>query len=173
MPVSVDFQSLSLQDALDLAILVEDEAKQRYEELADQLEGHATPEAADFFRFMIGNEAKHADDLRARRKRLFAAAPSKVNASMIFDVEAPGYEEVRAFMTPREALMVALRAEEKAWSFFDDAVKALPPGEVATLLTELRDEEHEHQNLVRAQLSRLPEDSAEHPSEYADEPVGQ
>ena len=33
----IDFNTLSLQDALDLAILIEEEAKDRYEELAAEL----------------------------------------------------------------------------------------------------------------------------------------
>ena len=36
MPPAIDFATLSLVDALDLAILTEDEARERYEEFADQ-----------------------------------------------------------------------------------------------------------------------------------------
>ncbi len=43
MAATVDFASLSLQDALDLAILVEEEAQERYLEFVDQMEQHHTP----------------------------------------------------------------------------------------------------------------------------------
>ena len=43
---TIDFASLTLQDALDLAILIEEEAKERYEEFAENLSLHHTPEAA-------------------------------------------------------------------------------------------------------------------------------
>ena len=59
----VDFASLDLKDALDLAIMIEDEARERYEEFAEQMEAHHTPEAARFFRFMSSNEEKHRAEL--------------------------------------------------------------------------------------------------------------
>ena len=59
MAARIDFASLSLMDALDLAILIEDEAKERYEDFAAQMEQHRTPEAAKFFRLMAVNEATH------------------------------------------------------------------------------------------------------------------
>ena len=59
----IDLAALSLMDALDLAILVEDEARERYEEFAFQMEQHRTPEAAKFFRYMVENESKHGDEL--------------------------------------------------------------------------------------------------------------
>ena len=50
-------------------------------------------------------------------------SPARVNRSMLWDVEAPDYDEARAFMSARQAMGVALRAETKAHEFF---VKALP-----------------------------------------------
>ena len=44
--MGIDFAALSLKDALDLAVLIEEEAKERYEDLAEQMELHHTPEAA-------------------------------------------------------------------------------------------------------------------------------
>ena len=64
---------------------------------------------------------------------------------MIFDVEAPEYDEARAYMTPREALTAALRSEEKAWRFFSQALPRVKDGEVKKLFQELQDEELEHQ----------------------------
>ena len=65
--MGIDFTALSLKDALDLAVLIEEEAKERYEELAAQMEQHHTPAPAHFFRFMAGNEAKHRAQLSVRR----------------------------------------------------------------------------------------------------------
>src|SRR5206468_1401602 len=61
--MGIDFAALSLKDALDLAVLIEEEAKERYEDLAEQMELHHTPEAARFFRFMASNEEKHHAEL--------------------------------------------------------------------------------------------------------------
>jgi rubrerythrin len=170
---TLDLLTLDLRDALDLAILVEEEARDRYEELAAQMENQHTSEAAAFFRTMVKNEAKHGEDLTRRRKELFADAPRRVDRSLLWDVEAPAYESVRAFMTLREALTVALEAEVKAYDFFAAALK-LPIAEpVRKLFEELKEEEVLHQELVKKQLSRLPPDSGLSSEDFADEPVAQ
>jgi len=169
----IDFGQLSLRDALDLAILVEEEAKDRYQEFAEQLELHHTAEAAKFFRFMVENEAKHREDLAERRQVLYGREPSTVTRGMIFDIEAPDYDEARAFMTVREALQVALRAEQKAHAFFVGALPHAVDPAVRALFDSLRLDELEHQALVQAQLDKLPPDPLGKPEDYGDEPVEQ
>ena len=173
MPRAIDFASLSLVDALDLAILIEDEAKDRYEEFVDQMELHHTPDAARFFRSMAGNEEKHGAELRERRQRLFPAAPRTVTREMLWDVEAPEYDAARVFMSARQAMQVALDAEVKAHDYFAAALAHITNPDVKALFTELRDEEVEHQEMVKAAMARLPPESGVNPDDYADEPVGQ
>src|SRR5512141_814883 len=120
---TLDLTGLDLQDALDLATLVEEEAKERYEELAAQMENQRTLEAAAFFHLMVKNEARHGEELAKRRKALFGDVPRRVDRSLLWEVEAPAYETVRAFMTLREALGVALDAEVKAYEFFRAALE--------------------------------------------------
>jgi len=171
MAVDLDFDTLSLKDALDLAILVEEEAQERYEEFVRQMELHHTPQAAEFFRFMAENEAKHGRELSSRRRQLFGDAAAEVDRSMLFDVEAPGYDEARAFMSRKEALELALEAENKAWDFFDRALPRVMDEEVRALFEELRDEEVEHQQLVKAEMSKLdPEAREVDPDDYVDPP---
>jgi rubrerythrin len=173
MTKTLELARLDLKDALDLAILVEDEAKERYDELAAQMEAHHTSDAAAFFHFMSVNEARHGEELAARRKQLFGDAPRRVDRSMLWDVEAPEYENVHAFMTLHEALNVAMAAEVKAHKFFTDAL-ALPVADpVRTLFLELQEEEVHHQALVGRELAKLPPDEAAPPEEFADEPVSQ
>jgi erythrin-vacuolar iron transport family protein len=171
MAATIDFAALDLQDALDFAILVEEEAHERYVELADQMEQHHTPEAARFFTKMAANEKKHGDELRARRHALFGDAPRRVKRSQLWDVEAPEYDEVRAFMSARAAMKTALQAETKAHAFFVGAIPHLEDAEVKRLFQELRDEEVMHQGLVREALRNLPEGPQGDPSDYEDEPV--
>jgi erythrin-vacuolar iron transport family protein len=170
---TLDFSKLSLQDALDLAILIEEEAKERYEEFAENLRLHHTPGAADFFVTMAGNEAKHGTDLLHRRQALFGNAPIRVSRDMLWDVEAPGYDQPRMFMTLREAMDVALESEVKAHGFFDAALAYVSDPEVRILFEELREEETEHQHLVKAVLAKLPPDDGAAAAFDADEPVGQ
>jgi rubrerythrin len=173
MAATIDFASLSLQDALDLAILVEEEAQERYLEFVDQMEQHHTKEAAGFFASMAKNEQKHGEDLRARRRSLFGDAPGRMKRSMLWDVEAPDYDQPRAFMSARQAMQVALVSETKAHEFFVNALPHIADAEVKRLFQELRDEEVLHQSLVREALRNLPEGDEPDAADYEDEPVAQ
>lgn len=169
----IHFAALSLKDALDLAVLIEEEARERYEEFADQMEIHHTREAARFFRMMAGNEEKHRAELAARRGEHFGDAPTAVTRAMIFDVEAPDYDEARAFMTERAALRAALRSEEKAHAFFVAALPQISDAAVRTLFAELRDEEIEHQNMVKREIEKAPADPNLPDDDFGDDPVAQ
>jgi rubrerythrin len=172
MADTIDFDALELQDALDLAILVEEEAQERYLEFVDQMEKHHTRQAADFFRAMARNEQKHGDELRAKRRSLFGDGPRRVKRSMLWDVEAPDYDEPRAFMSARQAMEVALRAEIKAHEFFVRAIPQVSHAEVKSLFQELRDEEVLHQALVREAMRGVASDPEGGADDYEDEPVG-
>jgi rubrerythrin len=167
----IDFSSLDLMDALDLAALVEEEARERYEEFASQMEIHHTTDAAEFFRFMAANEAKHGRELEERRRALYGGAPRRVDRSMLWDEEAPAYETVHAFMTPREAMEVALDAERKAQRFFMAALAHVKDARVAALFEELHFEEVQHEGFVSEQLEKLPPSPRTDPEDYADPPV--
>ena len=166
----IDFSKLTLMDALDLAVLVEDEAKERYEEFAYQMEQHRTPEAATFFRYMVENETKHGEQLAQRRQELFGSAKAVVDGTMLFDVEAPDYDAARAFMTPRAAMLAALESEKKAYAFFSSAIPSITDPKVRALFEELRDEELEHQGLVLAEIEKLPEEALVSDEDFVDPP---
>jgi rubrerythrin len=170
---TLDFGKLDLRDALDLAILIEEEAGERYLEFAQQLENQHTAEAAEFFRTMVANEAKHGEELYERRRSLFGQAPRRVDRSLLWDVEAPEYEQARAFMSHRQALLVALESEKKARAFFAGALPHVKDPEVKKLFQELGEEEALHERLVSAELSKLPPEPDVEQSDYADEPVAQ
>ena len=169
----IDFARLTLKDALDLAVLIEEEAKERYEEFADQMELHRTAEAARFFRYMATNEEKHRAELAARRSELFGEAPTSVRRTMIFDIEAPDYDQARAFMSAREALNASLRSEVKAHAFFVNALPSIGDPSVRELFEELCQEEVEHQELVKKEIAKLPPDPEFQAEDFADEPVSQ
>ena len=173
MSKTVDFARLDLKDALDLAILIEEEARERYEEFADQMEVHHTADAADFYRFMAQNEAKHGADIAERRKQLFGDAPTRMSRSMLWDVEAPDYDQARAFMSPRKALEVALASEIKAHDYFTAALPSISDPDVKALFTELQGDEVHHKALVQAELDKLPPDPEVDVEDLVDEPVGQ
>ena len=169
----IDFKTLSLKDALDLAILIEEEAEERYREFVHQMETHDTPGVARFFRFMAVNEAKHGKELAVRREKLFGDAPREVERAMIFDVEAPEFYRARAFMSVTEALDLADDAEKKAYAFFDAALPELEDSEVRELFAELREEEIEHIDLVKKVRGKVAIEPDFDPEDFIDAPHGQ
>lgn len=171
--LGIDFTRITLCDALDLALFVEEEARDRYEEFADQLAMHHTPEAAEFFRKMSRVEDKHRAQLHARRQALFGNKAPNVRRTMIFDIEAPEYDEARTFMTVRQALEVALRCEVKAYSFFVSALKVVRDPQIRTLFEELCQDEVKHQDMVLAELKRAAPDMPGDPDDYSDAPAPQ
>lgn len=155
MPIALDFASLDLMDALDLAVLIEVEALERYELFAEQLGYGYGDDAASVFGNMARNEAKHAAELSAKRQALFGDAPVRVTKDVLFDVEAPEVGSARANMSALAAFQVALEAEEKARDFYDGALKHATDPEIRALFAELRDEEIEHVEFVQKAIANL------------------
>lgn len=176
MSTKLDFSKINLQDALDLAILVEEEAKERYEEFSRQLGTSYVGDASTFFVFMAQNEDKHGKELAAQRKKLFGSNPSVVTRSMIEEfrgVEAPEFDMARPFMSPRAALEVALACEVKAYDFYDKAFQHIKNEDVKKLFTELKEEEIHHQNLVKDLIKKTDgSTSPEVDPDDVDEPSG-
>jgi rubrerythrin len=92
---------------------------------------------------------------------------------MLWDVEAPDYDQTRAFMTVRQAMQAALQSEEKAHAFFVAALPQVDDPKVQALFAELREEEILHQNLVRHELAKLAADPVVDPEDFVDEPTAQ
>ena len=152
----IDYSTLDLMDALDLAILIEAEALERYKIFAEQL-GHTGPgDAASVFEMMAGHEARHAKELYDRRKELYGEKAMRVSQANIFDIEAPDAGSPRWNMSPKKALDVALSSEKKAFHFYDQAIEHVTNEGVKTLFTELRDEETEHVRIVTRAIAALP-----------------
>ena len=156
MPATLDFSTLDLMDALDLAILIEVEAFQRYKFFSEQLGDRFPGDAASIFRSMASNESKHGEQLNERRQQLFGDKPLRVSKDALFDVEAPEVGAPRSNMSPMSALQLALDSEEKAFWFYDEALKHVTNPEVRELFEELRDEETEHVRMVKELIEALP-----------------
>ncbi len=173
MAHDLDFNSLTVRDALDLAVFIEEEAKQRYEDFAAQMELHHTPDAARFFHHMAANELKHAQKITERRTARFADEPVTVDRNLLFDVEAPEFDKARAFMSVRQALEVALESETKAYDFYVGALAAVEDDDLQELFVWLRDEEVAHQRMVRELMDRVGDDGPFDPDDFVDAPQAQ
>lgn len=157
MTLQLDVTELDLQDALDLAVLIEKEAEDRYAFFSELLGERYPGDATEFFNLMARNEQRHGAELAERRRQLFGNAPSRITADMIEDIEAPDTGKPRPFMSPRHAMEVAMESEIKAYEFFDQALPGIQNRDVRTLFEELRDEEAEHQRLLKAHMVKYPD----------------
>ncbi|MFT7520176.1 MAG: rubrerythrin [Kiritimatiellia bacterium] len=161
MFAAIDFSTLDLMDALDLAVLIEIEAMERYKLFSNQL-GYSFPgDAGSVFHHMANNEAKHGVELSQRRESLFGDAPVRVQKSALFDVEAPEVGAPRWDMSPLAAFEVAVSSERKAYAFYDQALPHVTNEEVRTLFVELRGEEQRHMDMLLTAMAKLPARAAE------------
>jgi len=156
MSTRLDLSTLSLMDALDLAKLIEVEACHRYQMFASQLGRTGGYDAGAFFATMAENEAKHGRELEARRKTLFGDKPERLTLDDLYDVEAPEMGAPHRGMSTVQAFEIGLAAEKKAYDFYDMALPGITDPDVRELFTELRDEETEHVEMLRAEMAKLP-----------------
>ena len=160
MSTRLDFSRLTLMDALDLAALIEIEACKRYTQFAERLGSRNTGDAGAVFESMAVNESKHGEQLAERRLALFGDKPPKVKLDDIFDVEAPDVGAPRLNMSPLKAYYVALSSEEKAFAFYDQALRYVNQPDVKALFEELRKEEAEHVAMLKDIIAKLPPSAA-------------
>jgi rubrerythrin len=156
MSTSLDLSKLSLMDALDLAKLIEMEACHRYQMFASQLGRTGGYDAGAFFAGMAENEAKHGQELEARRKTLFGDAPARLTLDDLYDVEAPEMGAPHRGMSTLQAFEIGLEAEKKAHDFYDMALPGITDPDVKELFIELRDEETEHVEMLKEAMAKLP-----------------
>lgn len=149
MATQLEFSTLNLQDALDMAVLIEQEAEERYLQFVNQLGQRYPGDAAAFFSMMARNEQRHGFEIAERRRLLFGNAPSRITKDMIEDdIEAPETDKSTRYMSPREALDVAMESEIKAYKFYDGILPVIQDAGVREMIMTLRDEEAGHQALL-------------------------
>jgi rubrerythrin len=109
MSIRLDFSRLNLMDALDLASLIEVEARDRYVEFAESLGTRGEGDAGAVFRSMAENETKHCNEIAERRLALFGDQRARVTLDDIFDVRAL-FEELRDEETEHVNMLVKIIA---------------------------------------------------------------
>ena len=64
-------------------------------------------------------------------------------------------------MSLLDAFKIGLAAEQKAYDFYDVALSGITDPDVRELFTELRDEETEHVEMLKAAMAKLPASAKE------------
>jgi rubrerythrin len=171
-----DLSKLDLMDALDLAIIIEDDARERYEEFYRQIGTSGSNDAGMFFLQMSKNEAKHTEDLQALRKKHFQETKSRMNRTTLYEfqeIEAPEFDQAKSRMSVAQSLMVALDCEIKAFEFYNKTSTIVKNAEVKKFFEDLAKEEIEHQKMVREIMNKSEKTlSPEIDSDDIDEPNG-
>ena len=154
MALKVDFSRMDGRDALDIAIVIEDEAQLAYEHLADWVGSDGNTEAADFFKRMAVREKRHKEEITERRAELFGDVPARHDEAAPWEAEVPDYESLGRKVSLEEAFNVAMGAETRAHDFYAEALDYIEAPEVVELFDWLRKAEIEHQRMLAEEMER-------------------
>lgn len=155
MALEVDFSRMDGQDALDIAIVIEDEAQLAYEHLADWVAGDGNAEAAEFFSRMAVREKRHKDEISARRAELFGDVPPRHDENAPWEAEVPDYESMGREVSLEDAFNVAMGAETRAHDFYAEALEYIEHPQMVELFEWLRKAEVEHQRLLGEEMKKF------------------
>lgn len=158
----------TVTEFMALALVMENEAAQRYAEFADAMEVHNNLDVANLFRKMADIEGRHATQIMAEMGwKEVPPLPAGTPTWEGFEAPetTPG-DEVHYLMQPYHALQLALQNEERAERFFGRLASVATVATVRKAALELQAEEREHVELVRAWMSKVPKPDAD----WADDP---
>jgi rubrerythrin len=140
------------------AIAIEREAVERYTELAWRMDDLGNEAVAEVFGGLARFEAEHLQALLARTAgvALPALAPHEYAWLDAGAPETAARELVFRLMTPRHALGIALRAEQRAQAFFEQVLMSAADPALRALAREMAADETEHVALLERMLERTP-----------------
>jgi len=142
------------------AIVLEEEAAERYDELADTMETHNNRPVAELFRQMAEFSRMHAAEAQERARGaggLPDLKPWEYEWSGSESPESAVLEDSHYLMTPHHALRMALAAERTAHDFYAGVADRSANGEVRDLARTFAEEEAGHVAEIERWLERYPE----------------
>jgi rubrerythrin len=151
-------RSAAYADFMVQAYAMENDARERYGEFADQMEMHNNLAVAGLFRKLARIEGLHAE--RIVREMRWSKPPAAAEAWMWRHSEAPESAppgELSYLMQPYHALQLALECEQRAVSFFSGITRSTAPADVRRIAREMAAEEREHVRLIRQWMKRVAE----------------
>lgn len=158
----------SIEDFLAHAVALEDDAADRYVDLADAMEVHHNEDVAALFRKLGEAGRKHAQAMRDRAdgKELPRIHPWEFKWVGGEAPETPSNDDVHYLMTPYHALQIAHGVEVSAHTFYQGVADGASDSDVRTLAQECAEEEAEHVRLLGTWTERYPEPD----HDWADDP---
>ncbi len=164
----------SAGELLAHAYQMELEAQERYEMLAAQMKAHNNTDLGKLFAKLSVLEGIHATDILEQMAGMDIPQIDPLNMKWEGQEspEALDIGDMHYMMTPREALLLALKAEENAFEFFSHLLKSTTDPEVKHFAAEFAEEEEEHVEMVLKELKKYPESDAS-PLDDMDDAVDQ
>ncbi|TAK53337.1 MAG: rubrerythrin [Gammaproteobacteria bacterium] len=158
-PIQTPSRPETLEELMLQALAMEREAVERYSELADMMQAHNNRDVAELFHKMAGYEQHHVDHiLKDMSWPADKATPRYAGVWTAPDgPEVVPIEEMHYLMQPWHALQLALAAEQRAHDFFDALVRNAANDTIRRAAEEMRAEEAEHIELVRAWMEKVPQ----------------
>lgn len=142
------------------AVVLEDEAAERYEELADAMAAHRNRETEALFRRMAHHCHQHRDEAIERARTHSGGLPDLKPWEFCWpDAESPESGDMGSthyMMTPHHALGMALAAEVRAQRFYHQVAEDSDDTAITALAADFAAEEAEHVRAIERWLERTP-----------------
>lgn len=138
----------SMDELMDIAVAMEREAAARYEALAAQMHGQGAADLAALFDRLAELEREHGQGLERWAARTGGRPPESVAIAWEMP-ETFGSEADGPGLTPYDALAVAVRNEERAFSFYSYLAAMADDAAVRQRAESMAREELEHVALLR------------------------
>ncbi len=148
----------TLSDFLAHAVAMEDEAAERYLELADMMEAHNNLDVAAVFRDMCRYSQLHRDSIKERAGSTPLVKPHSWQFRWQSPPEVCDEEAFDYTLTPYQALHYARDNEQRAMEFYRSVAEKSDAAEVKRLAEEFAEEEQEHTAALDEWLQRTPPD---------------
>ncbi|MFO1364570.1 MAG: ferritin family protein [Burkholderiales bacterium] len=148
--------SYTLPEFLAHAVALEQEAAERYLELADMMEAHRNDAVAQIFRDMNRFSLLHYEEVKKRAGSLELPKLKSWQFRWSAPPEKGGDEAFDYMLEPYNALRYARENEERAMAYYRSVADAAPDGEVRRLANEFAAEESEHVAALDKWLAQTP-----------------
>jgi len=151
-----DFASLNPQEALWVAVAIEERNAQIYENFASMFQDYDR-ETVEIFKEMAAEEWEHWKELESRYRKCYGEqrlelVPGDIQQPMEAPVVSEGELFIYQGLSMREALEVGLRAEREARDYYRHLAKRTSDEELRKLYQELADTEDDHERRLGNKL---------------------
>ncbi len=166
------FASLTPQEALHVAIFIEERNAELYHQFAEmfvEFRDSESLEIASVFWEMAAEEKNHSSKLQGRYMERFGTSSCALTEEDLVElIEVPRLEQVDLFPDPARnkvsardrALQVALNAERSAQTYYASLVEKTEPGPLRQLYRELAEMEEGHVASIEQKISARPATNA-------------